>query len=192
MPLLPRPTHPDAPEPEVVVGLVNDGMALGVALRGVELAGRLGASIRFVQVVPVGLDSPERAEAESSTFAAGLRALRHGKHRGATFESPGGDPAALLVARSAKAVGLVVGQDRSGDEATAGAIGVAAYCSAHARCPVHVVPRNRVPATSRDQRHWDTMRSDPTVRNEPPVTRAEGQGPAGSALTAPPDARQGE
>ena len=135
-----RNTHPDASAREVLVGLVNDGMAMRVALRGVELAGSLGASIRFVQVVPVGLDPTERAEAESATFAAGLRALRHGRRGGATFESPAGDPAETLVARSAKAVGLVVGEDRPTSEA-GGGVEVAGYCRAHARCPVHVVPR---------------------------------------------------
>lgn len=168
-------SHPlDAPGREVVVGLVNDGMALGVALRGVELAGGLGASVRFVQVVPSGLDPGERAEAESATFAAGLRALRHGRHRGATFESPGGDPAAVLVARSAKAVGLVVGEDRDRVEAATGDTEVGAYCSAHARCPVHIVPRNGTGANrdqaSRDQSHWGTEESAPSVAVEPPVT----------------------
>ncbi|GAB3082827.1 adenine nucleotide alpha hydrolase family protein [Pedococcus soli] len=155
---VPRPSHPDPTAREVVVGLVNDGMALGVAVRGVELAASLGASIRFVQVVPVGLDPTERAEAESATFAAGLNALRHGKHRGVTFESPTGDPAVVLVERSSKAVGLVVGQDRSSDDAGPGGRQVGAYCSAHARCPVHVVPRA---ATSnvRDQSHWETAAS---------------------------------
>lgn len=167
---LPRPSHPDSTAREVVVGLVNDGMALGVAVRGVELAASLGASIRFVQVVPLGLDPAERAEAESATFAAGLKALRHGKHRGATFESPGGDPATVLVERSAKAVGLVVGEDRSSDEADPDGTQVGAYCTAHSRCPVHVVPR---PAgtTSRDQSHWGTSGSTPTVRTGPLAPR---------------------
>lgn len=135
-----RPAHSDSSGPEVVVGLVNDGQALNVALRGVELAAELGASVRFVQVVPVGLSTADRAEAESSTFAAGLKALRHGHHGGATFESPGGDPGQLLVARSAKAVGLVLGEDRTRGDATEDS-DVATYCRAHARCPVHVVPR---------------------------------------------------
>lgn len=166
-----RSSHSDSLGHEVVVGVVNDGMALAVALRGVELAGRLGASIRFVQVVPLGLDPTERAEAESATFAAGLRALRHGKHRGATFESPGGNPAEVLVARSAKAVGLVVGEDRGKDEAVAGGVEVGAYCSAHARCPVHIVPREHGAAT-RDQSHWGAVGSSPSVVVEPPVATA--------------------
>lgn len=162
-----RSTHPHASAREVVVGLVNDGMAMGVALRGVELAGSLGASIRFVQVVPPGLSTTERAEAESATFAAGLKALRHGRHHGATFESPGGDPSELLVSRSAKAVGLVVGEDRPTSEATGGTE-VAEYCRVHARCPVHVVPRPGTGA-SQDQSHWGTPDSAPNVGIEPPV-----------------------
>jgi nucleotide-binding universal stress UspA family protein len=136
---------------EVVVGLVDDGMALAVAQRAVELATGLGASIRFVQVVPDGLSLGERAEAESATFAAGLKAMHHGKQRGATFESHTGDPSHLLVKRSAKAVGLVIGEDRPTSEAPDG-IAVATYCRIHARCPVHVVPRPGV-ATGRDENH---------------------------------------
>ncbi|MEO5983316.1 MAG: hypothetical protein ABIQ13_13480 [Pedococcus sp.] len=163
-----RSSHSDTSGREVVVGLVNDGMAMSVALRGVELAGSLGASIRFVQVVPLGLDPTERADAESATFAAGLKALRHGGRGGATFESPGGNPAELLVARSGKAVGLVIGEDRPTSE-SGGSAEVAAYCRIHARCPVHVVPRGGI-ATSRDQSHWGTDECAPTVRVNPPVT----------------------
>lgn len=143
---MPQPLPPTDPATsrEVVVGLVNDGMALSVAMRGVELAEALGASIRFVQVVSPALATMERAEAESATFAAGLKALRHGRHRGATFESPGGDPGQVLVARSAKAVGLVIGGDRPVGEASGG-VQVADYCLSHARCPVHVVPRGEAP-----------------------------------------------
>ena len=161
-----RPAHTAASAREVLVGLLNDGMAMHVALRGVELAGSLGASLRFVQVVPVGLDPTDRAEAESATFAAGLRALRHGRRGGATFESPAGDPGELLVARSAKAVGLVVGEDRPTSEAS-GDTAVAEYCRAHARCPVHVVPRVGGP-TSRDQSHWGTTENAPSVGVGPP------------------------
>ncbi|WP_406830708.1 universal stress protein [Pedococcus sp. KACC 23699] len=147
------PVHSDTSGPEVVIGLVNDGQAFTVALRGVELAAELGASVRFVQVVPVGLSSADRAEAESSTFAAGLKALRHGHHRGATFESPGGDPGQLLVARSARAVGLVLGEDRARGDATEHS-DVAEYCRAHALCPVHVVPRTGASA----QAHAESRR----------------------------------
>jgi hypothetical protein len=118
-------------------------------------------------VVPLDLDSTERAEAGSATFTAGLKALRRGKHRGATFEFPGGDPAELLVARSVKALGLVVGEDRPTSEATGG-VEVAEYCRANARCPVHVVPRAGS-VTSRDQSHWGPTGSSRNMGIEPAV-----------------------
>lgn len=146
-----RSPHTHASGREVVAGLVNDGSAAAVAAAAVHLANVHEASIRFVQVVPAALDSFERADAETATFAAGLHALHHGRHRGATFESPVGDPGRLLVDRSAKAIALVIGEDRSGGpDAPAGAPAVGAYCVAHARCPVHVVPRPS--ALSTDER----------------------------------------
>jgi hypothetical protein len=146
-------THPSGPE--VVAGLVNDGSAAAVAAEAVHLANLHEASIRFVQVVPTALDSFERADAETATFAAGLHALHHGRHRGATFESPVGDPGRLLVDRSAKAIALVIGEDRAtGPDAPIGtgdAAAVSAYCVAHARCPVHVVrrPNGATPSSER-------------------------------------------
>ena len=140
-----RSTHTHTSGPEVVAGLVNDGSAAAVAAAAVHLANLHEAPIRFVLVVPSALDSFERADAETATFAAGLHALHHGRHRGATFESPVGDPGRLLVDRSARAIALVIGEDRlGGPDAPLGAgdgATVGAYCLAHARCPVHVVPR---------------------------------------------------
>jgi len=147
--LTPRTQHSGR---EVVAGLVNDGSAPAVAAEAVRLANLHEASIRFVQVVPTELDSLERADAETATFAAGLHALRHGRHRGATFESPVGDPGRLLVDRSARAIALVVGEDRTGGpdapggEDETGTVG--AFCMAHARCPVHVVSRSQSRTTS--------------------------------------------
>ena len=71
-------------------------------------------------------------------------------HCRATFESPVGDPGRLLVDRSAKAIALVIGEDRmGGPEAGAGEDAtVGAYCVAHARCPVHVVRRPNGAAVS--------------------------------------------
>ena len=97
--------------------------------------------------------------------------MRHGRHRGATFEAPGGNPGEVLVARSAQAVGLVVGEDRRADELGSKGVEVGAYCSTHARCPVHVVARDGSSA-GRDQRHWGATGSDRSVVIEPPGTTA--------------------
>ena len=147
-----RTPHTQHSGREVVAGLVNDGSAPAVAAEAVRLANQHESSIRFVQVVPSELDSLERADAETATFAAGLHALRHGRHRGATFESPVGDPGRLLVDRSARAIALVIGEDRMGgpEAATGEDATVGAYCVAHARCPVHVVARATRPVARED------------------------------------------
>jgi nucleotide-binding universal stress UspA family protein len=122
---------------EVVAGLVNDGQARDVAAAAVRLARDLGACVRFVQVLPEGLEADDRAEADAATFVAALDALQGRPRVQATFESPSGDPPVVLVARSRRAVGLVVGADRPGGPGEPAL--VAAYCRAHAGCPVHVV-----------------------------------------------------
>ncbi|QGN56810.1 universal stress protein [Nostocoides sp. HKS02] len=128
--------RPVAP-PEVVAGIVNDGSAAVVAQAAVRLARELGGRVRFVQVLPDGLDDHERADAEAATFGAALRAL-HGRPRvQATFEAPPGDARELLVRRSRLAMALVVGQDKPGEGAQHG---VAAYCQANSGCRVLVVP----------------------------------------------------
>jgi hypothetical protein len=130
--------HADAAAiPEVVAGIVNDGSAGDVAAAAVGIARQLRGRVRFVQVLPDNLTGDARAEVESAMFSIALRAL-HGRPRvQATFEAPAGDPAEVLVKRSRAAIRLVVGADQPhpGDPAP-----VAAYCLAHARCAVHVVP----------------------------------------------------
>ena len=125
-----RPLSP----PEVVAGIINDGSAALVAQTAVRLARELGGRVRFVQVLPDGLDDHERADAEAVTFAAALRAL-HGRPKvQATFEAPIGDPRELLVRRSRMALALVIGQDQPG-----ALLGVARYCQANSGCRVLVV-----------------------------------------------------
>jgi nucleotide-binding universal stress UspA family protein len=130
------PPSAEADLGEVVAGMTNDGSASDIAAAAVKLARELGAGVRFVQVLSSRVTGEARADAESATFAAALRAL-HGRPRvRATFEAPWGDPGKLLVDRSLAAMGLVVGADQPhlDHDGT-----VAAYCLAHARCPVHVV-----------------------------------------------------
>lgn len=126
---------------EVIAGLVNDGSARDVAAAAIQLAQRLGAGVRFIQVLPEDLSLEERADAESVTFEAALDAIRGARRRRVTFESAAGDAARTLVLRSSKAVALVVGEDRPESERASDA--VTAYCLSHARCTVHVVPRRR-------------------------------------------------
>ena len=118
---------------EVVVALTNDESARRVAEEGVRLAHELGASVRFVHVLPARLDAQERSDADQPTFAAAMAALRRaGPHARATFESTTGDPVQLLVARCADARLLVIGPDVEG-----GVVG--ALCRQHVTCPVHEV-----------------------------------------------------
>ena len=126
-----------APDPttgaEVVVALTNDESARRVAEEGVRLAHELGASVRFVHVLPERLDVQERTDAAEPTFAAAMAALRRtGPHARATFESTTGDPVELLVARCAEARMLVIGADSEG-----GVVG--ALCRERVTCPVHEV-----------------------------------------------------
>ena len=124
--------------PQVVAGIVNDGSAGDVAATAVSIARQLRGSVRFVHVLPDKLRGDTRAEVESEMFTIALRAL-HGRPRvQATFEAHTGDPGKVLVERSRGAVQLVVGADRPHPDHRHEP--VAAYCLAHARCAVHVVP----------------------------------------------------
>ena len=122
---------------EVVAGVINDGSAAAVATAAVRIARELRGRVRFIQVLPDSLTGDARAEAEAALFSITLRALRGRPRVQATFEAPTGDPARVLVARSRTAVRLVVGADQPhlDHDGT-----VAAYCLAHAGCPVLVVP----------------------------------------------------
>lgn len=124
-----------ASEAEVVAGLVNDGSATAVARAAVAEAARHRAAIRFVQVLPPGLDAEARESADVVTFEAALRALRGHVRMRVTFEVVTGDPASVLTSRSRDSRSLVVGEDSLVSGAR-----VAAYCRTHARCPVLVVP----------------------------------------------------
>lgn len=129
------PLHPGS-VPEVVAGITNDGWAGLVAETAVRLARSVGGRVRFVQVLPEGLDAEERADAEAVLFGAAMGALRGQPRVQATFESPAGDPARLLVDRSRLATALVVGRDQP----DAPGHRVAAYCQAHSGCRVTLVP----------------------------------------------------
>lgn len=131
-----RSHHPGS-VPEVVAGITNDGSASLVAGTAVGVARSLGGRVRFVQVLPEGLDPEERADAEAVLFGVAMGALRGQPRVQATFESPTGDPGHLLVDRSRVATALVVGRDQPG--ASTGHT-VAAYCQTHCGCRVVVVP----------------------------------------------------
>jgi hypothetical protein len=122
---------------EVVAGLGIDGSAHEVALEAVRLARELDVAVRFVQILPEGLQPGDRADAETVMFAAALTALRGRPRVHATFETPSRDACEVLVARARGAVGLVVAADRP--SALGEPARVAAYCAAHAGCPLHIV-----------------------------------------------------
>jgi hypothetical protein len=119
---------------DVVAGLVNDGMATFVAGAAVREAVHRGSRVRFVQVLPAGLSSEDRAEMDVAMFGVALRALHKQRRVPCTFETVEGDAAQTLVERSMGAAVLVVGRDAP-DAVDA----VGKYCQEHAGCDVLTV-----------------------------------------------------
>jgi len=120
--------------PDVVAGLVNDGMATLVAAAAVREAVHRGSRVRFVQVLPAGLSAEDRTEMDVAMFGVALRALHRQRRVPCTFETVEGDAALTLVERSRGAAVLVVGRDAPD---TAGS--VSKYCQEHACCDVLTV-----------------------------------------------------
>jgi hypothetical protein len=117
--------------PDVVAGLVNDGMATMVAGAAVREAVHRGSRVRFVQVMPAGLSAEDRTEMDVAMFGVALRALRRHRRVPCTFETVEGNAALTLVERSRGAAILVVGRDAPD---TVNAVGK--YCQEHACCDV--------------------------------------------------------
>jgi len=119
---------------DVVAGLVNDGMAALVAGAAVREAVHRAARVRFVQVLPVGLSSEDRAEMDVAMFGVALRALHRQRRVPCTFETVEGEASQTLVERSRGAAVLVVGRD-----APDAVVRVGQYCQEHAGCDVLTV-----------------------------------------------------
>ena len=119
---------------DVVAGLVNDGMAALVAGAAVREAVHRAARVRFVQVLPVGLSSEDRAEMDVAMFGVALRALHRQRRVPCTFETVEGEAAPMLVERSHGAAVLVVGRDALNAD-----VRVGQYCQEHAGCDVLTV-----------------------------------------------------
>lgn len=135
------PTTPGSPGtkspsvvPDVVAGLVNDGMATLVAGAAVREALHRGSRVRFVQVLPAGLSAEDRTEMDVAMFGVALRALHRQRRVPCTFETVEGDAALTLVERSRGAAVLVVGRD-----APDAIHAVGKYCQEHACCDVLTV-----------------------------------------------------
>ena len=124
------PHHPR----DVVAGLVNDGMAAAVAGAAVREAVHRAARVRFVQVLPAGLSTEDRAEMDVAMFAVALRALHRQRRVPCTFETVEGEAAQMLVERSRGAAVLVVGRD-----SPHAVVRVGQYCHEHADCDVLTV-----------------------------------------------------
>ena len=120
--------------PDVVAGLVNDGMATLVAGAAVREAVHRGSRVRFVQVLPPGLSADDRTELDVAMFGVALRALHRQRRVPCTFETVQGDAATTLVERSRGAAVLVVGRD-----APDAVDCVGRYCQEHASCDVLTV-----------------------------------------------------
>jgi hypothetical protein len=120
--------------PDVVAGLVNDGMATLVAAAAVREAVHRASRVRFVQVLPAGLSAEDRTEMDVAMFGVALRALHQQRRVPCTFETVEGDAAPTLVERSRGAAVLVVGRDASDTPGS-----VSKFCQAHACCDVLTV-----------------------------------------------------
>jgi hypothetical protein len=120
--------------PDVVAGLVNDGMATLVAAAAVREAVHRGSRVRFVQVLPAGLSAEERTEMDVAMFGVALRALHQQRRVPCTFETVEGDAAPTLVERSRGAAVLVVGRDAPDTPGS-----VSTFCQEHACCDVLTV-----------------------------------------------------
>jgi hypothetical protein len=132
----PGPVRAQAPNftPDVVAGLVNDGMATLVASAAVREAVHRGSRVRFVQVLPAGLSAEDRAEMDVAMFGVALRALHRQRRVPCTFETVEGEAAMTLVERSRGASVLVVGRDAPDSVDSVGK-----YCQEHACCDVLTV-----------------------------------------------------
>jgi len=130
----PAGTQPPTIVPDVVAGLVNDGMATLVARAAVREAVHRGSRVRFVQVLPAGLSAEDRTELDVAMFGVALRALHRQRRVPCTFETVEGDAAPTLVERSRGAAVLVVGRDAPDTNNSVGK-----YCQEHALCDVLTV-----------------------------------------------------
>ena len=124
--------------PDVVAGLVHDGMAPLVALAAVREAVRRGSRVRFLQVLPAGLSEEDHAGVEAALFGIAIKALHAQPRVPCTFESVVGPPAPTLVEQSRHAALLVVGHDAPESHETS-RVAVAEYCQEHCQCEVLVV-----------------------------------------------------
>lgn len=149
---------------DVVAGLVNDGMAALVAGAAVREAVHRAARVRFIQVLPPGLSSEDRAEMDVAMFGVALRALHRQRRVPCTFETVDGEAAEQLVERSRGAAVLVVGRD-----APDALVRVGQYCQEHAGCDVLTVsgPDETELAPARDTEQALASEALPTYRTAP-------------------------
>jgi nucleotide-binding universal stress UspA family protein len=124
--------------PDVVAGLVHDGLAPLVALAAVREAVRRGSRVRFLQVLPAGLSEADHAGVEAALFSIAIKALHAQPRVPCTFESVVGTPATTLVEQSRHAALLVVGHDAP-ESHEKSQVAVAEYCQEHCACEVLVV-----------------------------------------------------
>lgn len=120
--------------PDVVAGLIHDGLAPLVAQAAVREAVRRGSRVRFLQVLPAGLSEEDHSGVEAALFGIAIKALHSQPRVPCTFESVVGTPAPTLVEQTRHAALLVVGHDAPESE-----VAVAEYCQEHCACEVLVV-----------------------------------------------------
>lgn len=119
--------------------LLDDGSAGPIAVVAVHEAVARQLPVRFLQVVPLGLDAEARALTEETLFRAGLHALRGHPRTRSIFETMPTPTSRAVRARSRHAALLVVGDGPppSGNPLPANEPDSAVLCPVRVVCGPH-------------------------------------------------------
>jgi nucleotide-binding universal stress UspA family protein len=136
----------------VVVGVDGSPNSLAALRRAVHHARQRGAGIELVRVIPEDSDT-EAASAGHAMLGMAVRCeIPGGLGVPARFTVDWGDPAEILVERSADAELLVIGaRSHSGHRNLLGG-DVVPYCVSRSTCPVDICADQRAPARRRMNR----------------------------------------
>lgn len=126
---------------EVVAALVPGGDVDAVAHAAVELSQESDAPIRFVCLSLAQRNPRLPRSVADPTFDKMLHCLARGNGHRVAFEYADGDPQQALLQRSRGALVLVLEADDV--ENPSSSPDIAAFCLAHASCPVHIVEPSR-------------------------------------------------
>ena len=127
----------------VVVGIDGSPNSLAALRRAVYRAREHGADIELVRVIPAGSDAAAVAAAQAMLGMAVRCEIPGGLGIPATFTVETGDPAEMLVKRSADAGLLVIGSRSSCPGGSLLDGHVVSHCLIHSSCPVDICADHR-------------------------------------------------